>query len=57
MGGVTMGVTVARTRCAGCRTTTGFNLWPWSGRIFVTSHTICSRCLQQMRPARAGATP
>ncbi len=46
-----MGITLARRRCASCHRTTGYALWPWSGRVFVTSHGLCRGCLQRTRRA------
>jgi hypothetical protein len=38
------GVTLVRQVCAFCGEPKGLRLWRWSGRIFVTSHTLCARC-------------
>ncbi len=45
------GITLARRVCAVCHRTTGFALWTWSGRVFVTSHGFCRRCAARLEPA------
>jgi len=40
--------TLARRRCSGCRRTTAFQVWPWQGRLFVTTHGLCRSCVQRM---------
>jgi hypothetical protein len=54
---MTMGITLARRRCAGCRKTTGFALWPWSGHLLVTSHGLCRGCLHAVMPASGVQRP
>jgi hypothetical protein len=44
-------ITLARRVCAVCHRTTGFALWAWSGRIFVTSHGFCRRCVARVELA------
>ncbi len=47
------GMTLARRRCARCERTVGYALWRWSGRLFVTTHTLCRGCLRERQPAFA----
>jgi hypothetical protein len=39
-----LGVTLARRVCMFCGGNEGFRLWPWSGRVYVTTHTVCRHC-------------
>ena len=39
-----MGITLARRSCSDCSRTFGFAIWPWSGRVLVTSHGFCGDC-------------
>lgn len=39
-----VGVTLVRRVCSFCNGNEGFRLWRWSGRPFVTTHTLCRRC-------------
>jgi len=41
-----LGVTLARRVCMFCGGNQGFRLWQWSGRVYVTTHTVCRRCAQ-----------
>jgi len=41
------GVTLARRVCAFCGGNEGIRLWRWSGRLFVTTHTLCARCARR----------
>ncbi|MGH0034932.1 MAG: hypothetical protein ACQGVK_07880 [Myxococcota bacterium] len=50
-----MGITLARRRCSGCRRTTGFAFWPWSGRLFVVTHGLCRGCLDATRASVGGS--
>lgn len=43
-------LTLARRSCAGCGRGAGVSVWPWSGRVIVTTHVICGACLHAMKP-------
>lgn len=42
------GITLARRRCCACRRTTAIQLWPWSGRLAVTTHGLCEPCRREL---------
>ena len=47
--------TFALRRCGCCERPLGVALWPWSGRLFVTTHGLCHRCYDLLvaeRPRR-----
>jgi hypothetical protein len=41
------GVSVVRRVCSFCGGHEGLRLWRWSGRVFLTTHTLCSRCAER----------
>ncbi len=48
--------TVARRRCGKCGRTLGLALWPWSGKLFLTTHGLCDDCFRKvMRKSRPRA--
>jgi hypothetical protein len=48
------GVSVVRRVCSFCGGNEGLRLWRWSGRVFLTTHTLCPRCAERQMP-REGA--
>lgn len=36
--------TLALRRCCACNRKMGIRVWPWSGRWFVETHSLCSHC-------------
>jgi hypothetical protein len=50
-----MGITFARRCCVDCRRTTALEIWPWSGRLLVTSHGLCAACLEEREPTLSPA--
>ena len=41
------GLTFARRVCSYCNASKGFGVWPWSGRVFVTTHVLCAGCARE----------
>ncbi len=44
----TLARTVARRRCGTCGRTLGLALWPWSGKLFLTTHGLCDDCFKKV---------
>jgi len=42
-----LGVTLVKRVCCFCNGAQGLRLWPWSGRAFLTTHTVCRRCAER----------
>ena len=47
-----LGVTLAWRTCEACGRGGGCAVWPWSGRLVVTTHGICDACLHERKTVR-----